>query len=110
MNTITGTGMAAAGAAAPAGSTCEGLWSIFATDVGSFEETARALSGSGGIFLVYGRKPAVLVARHASISPPARWRQRDVAQIVSIYELLTIRRSRFPELSVESGVYYGSVG
>ena len=51
MNTITGTGMAAAGAAAPAGSTCEGLWSIFATDVGSFEETARG-SGSGGIFLV----------------------------------------------------------
>jgi hypothetical protein len=46
-----------AGAAAPAGSTCEGLWSIFATDVGSFEETARALSGSGGIFLVYGASP-----------------------------------------------------
>jgi MFS family permease len=53
---------------------------------------------------------AVLVARHASISPPARWRQRDVAQIVSIYELLTIGGSRFPELSVKSGVYYGSVG
>ena len=56
------------------------------------------------------RKPAVLVARHASISPAVRWRQRDVAQIVSIYELLTIGGSRFPELSVKSGVYYGSVG
>lgn len=109
MNTITGTGMAAAGAAAPAGSTCEGLWSIFATDVGSFEETARALSARAVFFSLW-RKPAVLVARHASISPPARWRQRDVAQIVSIYELLTIGGSRFPELSVKSGVYYGSVG
>jgi len=66
-------------------------------------------SGSGGIFLVTAQAP-VLVARHASICPPARWRQRDVAQIVSIYELLTIRGSRFPELSVKSGVYYGSVG
>jgi hypothetical protein len=36
MNTTTGIGMVEVGAAEPAGSTCEGLWSIFATDVGSF--------------------------------------------------------------------------
>ena len=32
-----------------------------------------------------------------------RARQRDVAQIVSIYELLTIGGSRFPELSLNPG-------
>jgi hypothetical protein len=42
----------AAAAVEAAGCMCGVPWSIFATDVGSFEETARGLSGSGGIFLV----------------------------------------------------------
>jgi hypothetical protein len=50
MNTTTGIGMAAAGAAEAAGCMCEGFWSTFATDVGSFKESARGLSGSGGSF------------------------------------------------------------
>ena len=66
--------------------------------------------GATGFFLSCAGTSSLSWVRDEEQRCDVRARQRDVAQIVSIYELLTIGGSRFPELSVKAGVYYGSVG
>ena len=78
------------------------------------DDAATKASGQGrrnpAFFFLAQERPSLSWVRDEEQRCDVRARQRDVAQIVSIYELLTIGGSRFPELSVKSGVYYGSVG
>jgi hypothetical protein len=61
MNTTTGIGMVGVGAGEPAGSTCEELWSIFATDAGSQANPPEGRPARA-VFFSYGA------------SPPCSWR------------------------------------